>query len=222
MFFILTFSCVKSNDDITTPPIETSTITDIDGNVYQTVKIGAQWWMAENLKTRKFNDGSSILLITDDSMWCHISSPGFCYFNNDSITYKNEYGALYNKYAVLTGKLAPIGWHVPTNAEYQTLIDYLGGISVAGGKMKEIGTIHWSSPNAGADNSSGFTGLPGGIREKWVGTFEAMNREFGYWWTGSDAGHVILYHYNSMVALSEMNYNGQYLKSGYSVRCVRN
>ena len=117
------------------------TVTDIDGNVYHTVTIGTQTWMVENLKTTKYNDGTAIPLVTDSTAWLNLTTPGYCWYNNDAATYKNTYGALYNWFTVNTSKLAPSGWHVPTDAEWTTLITYLGGETVAGGQMKSTGTI---------------------------------------------------------------------------------
>jgi uncharacterized protein (TIGR02145 family) len=103
----------------------TTAVTDKDGNVYHTVTIGTQTWMVENLKTTKYNDGTAIPFITDNSAWANLTTPGYCWYNNDSTTYKNMYGALYNWYAVSTGNLAPKGWHVATDAEWTTLQNYL-------------------------------------------------------------------------------------------------
>ena len=137
------------------------TITDADGNTYNTVKIGTQVWMAENLKTTKYNDNTSIPPVTDNDAWGALSTPAYCWYNNDE-TNKNTYGALYNWYVVGTGKLCPGGWHVPTNDEWTILKDYLG--SMAGGRMKETGMAHWITPNKDATNESKFTALPGGFR----------------------------------------------------------
>jgi len=107
------------------------TITDIDGNYYTTVTIGTQVWMVENLKTTKYNDGTGIPLVTDNTVWCNLSTPGYCWYNNDETTYKNPYGALYNWHTVHTGKLCPSGWHVPTDSEWITLTSYFGGMNTA-------------------------------------------------------------------------------------------
>ena len=118
-----------------------NTVTDIDGNAYHTVAIGTQVWMVENLKTTRYNDGTAIPLVTDSAVWGNLTStPGYCWYNNDMSMYKNLYGALYNWYAVSTEKLAPEGWHVPTNSEWGVLINYLGGDTSAGGAMKETGS----------------------------------------------------------------------------------
>lgn len=156
----ITVSCKKDSDNND----DNNSIIDIEGNVYQTVIIGTQVWMAENLRTTKYNDGSSIPLVTEAAAWDDLNSPGYCWYDNDSINYKDTYGALYNWNAINTGKLAPVGWHVATDADWTTLTTYLGGDSIAGGKLKEQGTSHWAIPNTGASNTSGFTGLPAGFR----------------------------------------------------------
>ena len=198
------------------------TVTDIDGNVYHIVTIGTQVWMVENLKTTKFNDGSSITLVTDNSAWSKLTTPGYCWQNNH-ISNKNTYGALYNWYTVNTGKLAPQGWHVSTFEDWDTLNAYLGS-SNAGGKIKTTGTIEtgtglWHSPNTGATNSSGFTGLPGGYRIV-PGDFDGLG-SMGGWWTtfkeqSGNAWSTNLFHdYESIGCL------GSSLGTGFSVRCVQ-
>jgi uncharacterized protein (TIGR02145 family) len=157
-------------------------LTDNDGNLYKTVRIGNQLWMAENLKTTKYNDGTSISLVTENSEWFSLTTPGYCWYNND-VTNKADHGALYNWYTVNTGKLAPAGWHVPTDAEWTTLGNYLGGDPVAGGKLKEAGLAHWHSPNTGATNETGFSALPGGYRHD-AGTFDSQSN-YGYWWSAT-------------------------------------
>jgi uncharacterized protein (TIGR02145 family) len=145
---------------------ELFTLTDVDNNTYKVVKIGTQVWMAENLKTTRYNDGSAIPLVTDNTEWNNLTTPGYSWYNNDSATYAQTYGALYNWYTVETGNLCPTGWHVPSDAEWTTLTDYLGGEAIAGGKLKETGTAHWDSPNTGATDETGFTAFPGGNRTK--------------------------------------------------------
>ena len=126
---------------------QTSTVTDIDGNVYQTVTIGTQEWMAENLKVTHYRNGDPIQLVTDDSSWSNLSTGAYCDYDNDGDNVA-VYGRLYNWFAVNDSRaIAPAGWHVATAADWQTLIDILGGDAVAGGKMKEAGTAHWLAPN---------------------------------------------------------------------------
>ncbi|MDZ7633244.1 MAG: fibrobacter succinogenes major paralogous domain-containing protein [Bacteroidales bacterium] len=154
---LLAISCKKQND-------EAETVTDSDGNVYKTLVIGTQIWLAENLKTTKFNDGSQIPFVSEETSWvATLTTPGYCYYDNNTAN-KSVYGGLYNWYAVETGKLCPKGWHVPSDAEWTTITNLFGGESVAGNALKEKGTAHWTSPNDGATNESGFTALPGGNR----------------------------------------------------------
>lgn len=182
------------------------TVTDIDGNVYSTVTIGSQVWMAENLIVTHYLNGDT--------------TEAYYIYNNDESNVAT-YGRLYNWYAVNDSRnIAPAGWHVPSDSEWQVLIDYLGGDGVAGGKMKEAGTTHWSSPNTGATDESGFTALPGGFRQSGTGHFHGIGTH-GYFWSstgngGSTAWTRHLYHDNAGVYRV---YN--YKDYGMSVRCVR-
>ncbi len=155
ILILLSLSCKKDR-------LQTGTVTDIDGNVYKTVKIGTQTWMAENLRTTRLNDGTALNEINDKVEWGATQTPGFCWFNYD-INEKKPWGAFYNSKAVYSGKLAPQGWHIPTNEDWELLAQTLGGLDVAGGKLKEKGTTHWASPNTAATNQSGFTALPNGV-----------------------------------------------------------
>jgi uncharacterized protein (TIGR02145 family) len=195
------------------------TVNDKDGNVYHTITIGTQVWMDENLKTTRFNDGTYIPLVTDTTIWSNLDTIGYCWFENDSLTYKNPYGALYNWYTINTGKLCPSGWHVPTDTEWTTLTTYLGGESEAGGKLKELGLIHWSYPNSGADNSSGFTALPGGSRLG-NGTFNAFGID-GYWWSSTEYNGSYAWYRCMTNQLSSVSRYSFYKQYGFSVRCVK-
>jgi uncharacterized protein (TIGR02145 family) len=196
-------------------------IKDIDGNIYKTVKIGQQIWMSENLKVTKFNDGTEIPLVTDPDVWGNLTTPGYSWYKNDYNTYGKVYGALYNWWAAGTGKLCPVGWHVPTNIEFATLTDYLGGSAVAGGKLKEAGLKHWLSPNLGATNETGFTALPGGLRG--LDGVYVVAGNYGSWWSSSEyldwlllSYQIIMYDYTSD-ALITQDAKGH----GYSVRCLK-
>jgi uncharacterized protein (TIGR02145 family)/uncharacterized repeat protein (TIGR02543 family) len=195
-------------------------VMDIDGNVYTTVKIGTQTWMVENLKTTRFNDSSEIQLVTDSAAWTSLNTAAYCWYNNDLIYKSNNYGALYNWYSVNTGKLAPKGWHVPSDTEWNILTTYLGGDNVAGGKMKEEGTIHWASPNTGASNVSGFTALPGGNRNH-QGFISVGS--FGSWWLSTENTDVDAsrrYILNNSEDVSNFTTNSKFC--GNSVRCIKN
>jgi uncharacterized protein (TIGR02145 family) len=195
-------------------------LADQDGNNYKTRIIGTQTWMAENLRTTKYNDGTPIPVVTDAASWNNLSSPACCWqsYNPD---YKVKYGVLYNWYTVETKKLCPKGWHVPTNEEWSQLIDYTGGEMTAGGKLKETGFRHWLSPNNGATDEEAFRALPGGSFNVSDTLFQSI-REIGYWWTTSA---------NTMdLAISRLMYNTTERadesyspkKAGLSVRCVMN
>jgi len=144
------------------------TLTDIDGNVNNTVTIGTQVWMADNLRVTHYRNGDPIPNIKDDSVWNSLCDPytltgtgARCYWNNDSVSYASVYGALYNYYTIDDSRMiTPVGWHVPSMGDWAILRDYLGSDS-AGGKLKEAGTSHWQSPNTDATNETGFTALPG-------------------------------------------------------------
>ena len=169
-----------------------SGMTDIDGNLYNSVIIGTQEWVKENLNVSKYNDGTIIPQVTDPTAWGNLTTGAWCYYNNDAAN-GLIYGKLYNYFAVAgihdtiastpNKVLAPIGFHVPTDTNWTTLTDYLGGFLVAGGEMKEIGTAHWMSPNTGATNSSGFTGLADGYRW-YYGTDGGMGL-YANWWSST-------------------------------------
>ena len=203
-----------------TEPID-NTITDSDGNTYSTVQIGTQTWMKENLKTKKYSDGSLITNAVDNTTWGNQTSGAYCWYNNDEATNKNSYGALYNYYAVIDSRnLCPTGWHVPSKDEWTDLGNYLG--ETAGGKLKEVGTAHWTTPNTGADNLSGFTALPGGSRSGAPdNTFDGNLGTFGWFWanTGSDVGFPYKYfvYYNG----AALSYTGAQKIVGSSVRCIK-
>lgn len=154
-----------------------STVTDIDGNVYKTVSIANQCWMKENLKTSRLNDGSSIRTGLSDTTWETTTNSAYSIYNNNNI-YDNIYGKLYNFHAVKTGRLCPVGWHIPSKTEWTTLIDYLGGTNNAGRSMKS--TNGWN-PNNG-DNYSGFTALPGGTRGNLI--YSGLGTQ-GWFWSSS-------------------------------------
>lgn len=196
------------------------TVTDIDGNVYQTVTIGTQVWMAENLKVTKYRNGDAIPNVTADATWSGgLTTGAYCSYNNNN-SYVADYGLLYNWYAVNDSRnIAPAGWHVATDAEWAALETYLGGWQVAGGKLKETGTTHWYSPNTGADNSSGFSALPGGDRDS-VWSFGNMKRNSD-WWTSTEGSAKGAFHWYLEYNDSYMNSYYQYKNSGLSVRCVK-
>jgi len=194
-------------------------VVDYDGNSYTTIIIGDQVWLGENLKTTSYNDGTAIPLVTNGTEWYNLTTPAYCWYNNDEATYKATYGALYNWYTVNEGNLCPTGWHVPTDAEWSTLTTYLGGGSVAGGKLKEAGTTHWNSPNTGATNESGFTALPGGYRYN-IGSFFSIGYESG-WWSSTENSSTNAWYRRMSYDGATVDRNTNYKIFGCSVRCLR-
>ena len=176
-------SCTK--EDVThDPPDNGGTMTDQEGNVYNTVTIGTQTWMAQNLRATKYNDGTSIPRVTDGNAWMATITAACCTYNNTTDAGKIlTYGMLYNWYAVNTGKLAPKGWHVPTRDEWNTLINYAGGANAGALKLKETGTTHWNRTTVDVTNEYGLTALPGGYRAA-DGSFNSIGI-YGFWWSAT-------------------------------------
>jgi uncharacterized protein (TIGR02145 family) len=197
---------------------ETGTVADIDGNTYQTIGIGSQYWTTENLKTTRFNDETAIPLTEDNSAWGSLAGPGYCWYNNDAAN-RDVYGALYNWYVVISSKLPPAGWHVSTDADWTILETYLGGLTIAGGKLRETGTDHWTGPNTTATNETGFTALPGGMRDK-SGIFKSLNDSADFWTGTTGSNQTALYRsLNSMDAVVKAGNSP--VKGGLSVRLVK-
>ena len=195
------------------------TVTDIDGNVYHTVTIGPQVWMVENLKTTKYRDGTTIRKVSDHGSWLGINYYGaYCDYNNDQDK-GQTYGHLYNWYAASDSRnIAPEGWHVPSDADFLILATYLGGINVAGGKLKEVGYAHWLSPNTGATNETGFNAIPGGARN--ATGFNLLGEKSGWWTiTESNDGEA----YIRYVAYYDSAFSSKILSklNGNSIRCVK-
>lgn len=199
---------------------EAQTIKDIEGNIYNTIHIGKQVWMAENLKATKYNDSTDIKLISDNNDWNTLFTPAYFWYENDEKANNKTYGALYNWYAVSTNKLCPAGWHIPDYAEWTTMIKKLkGGDRVAGGKLKESGTTHWSSPNRRATNSSGFTALPGGFRAS-NGKFHDIGI-FGGWWSNTETSAAKAFYRGLLYDYSTAGSGESHKVCGFSVRCLQ-
>jgi uncharacterized protein (TIGR02145 family) len=210
----LFFDTGCSKSDSTPPPV-----TDSEGNTYQTVRIGDQIWMAENLKTVKLSDGSAIPVISDPSAWSALDIPGVCWYDNKGDSIKEIYGALYNFYAAASEKLCPAGWHVPSADDWQQLRNFLGDTLTSGGRLKEEGTTHWKTPNTGAVNNTGFTALPAGIRY-FEGSFNSLSLFTSFWSSteyDSSKGWYLRLYYGD--AASPFNIISK--KDGFSVRCLK-
>lgn len=232
LFALFTSACIKNEDNIEYDRANPGTVKDTSGNIYPTVKIGKQVWMAENLRTTKYRDGSDIQVQADNIEWgnfnyinnTNTTIPMMCWYNNDQKTFtENKFGALYNWYAInpsTNGRkdICPTGWHVPTDAEWSTLITFLGGEYVAGGKMKSTGTGYWETPNTAASDTLGFSGLPGGYRGE-DGKFYNFGKEAHLWSITEQFTNKSwvrqLYYYGEGVSRSTAG------KSfGLSVRCI--
>jgi uncharacterized protein (TIGR02145 family) len=213
----MSIRCIK---DTLLPP----SITDADGNVYDTVHIGNQVWLKQNLKTTKYKNGNPIPNVSDNTSWSNLSSGAYINYNNDTAI-AGVYGKLYNWHAVVDSRnLCPDGWHIPSDNEWDILTTYLGGQSIAGGKLKEAGTLHWNSPNTGATNETNFTALPGGLRKTYSTIpFQGIS-EHGYYWTSTEEGNNYAYfrilNYTSTSITTMFGYNN-YKTDGMSVRCIQ-
>ncbi len=199
-------------------------VTDVDGNTYSTVLIGSQEWMAENLRVTRYNNGALIPNITNYSQWEGMSTGAFAWYDNKEVIYKNAYGAMYNWYAVSTGNLCPTGWRVPSDEDWTALTDYVGGVSVAGGKLKSTRTEpyahpRWDNPNTGATDEYNFSALPGGDRN-YSGWFNGIGNH-GLWWSSTEGNETSAWATEMLTPSTyagSCNHNKKY---GLSIRCVR-
>jgi uncharacterized protein (TIGR02145 family) len=238
----LNYRCVQYNSDTTGMQIKmiasAGTVTDADGNVYQTVKIGNQVWTAEDLRTTKYNDGTAITKVTDSTAWANLTTPAYCYYNNtmnsDSIS---KFGSLYNWYAVNTGKLAPVGWHVPTDSEWEVMQSYLvmngynydGTTDTTNNKIAKslAAKTDWSTySNTGTigcdltkNNNSGFSALPGGCRNG-SGIFNAQSYGGG-WWSATESDAASAWDRDLSIDYDHLYRDYDYKSCGFSVRLIR-
>jgi len=208
-----------------TATFETYAVSDFDGNLYHIVTIGTQVWLRENFKGTHFLNGDPIPNITDQAQWEAATSPAYCYYNND-IKNADTYGALYNWYTASDSRGLISSFHTPSYEEWRTITDYLGGDMTAGGAMKEAGFAHWIQPNTGATNSSGFTGLPAGVRQRvsFNGQgFKNINDGVVFWSSSNFFGMI---GFSCAVDLAEnsakLQHAGDFNSNGYSIRLIRN
>ncbi len=203
------------------PDLTYGTMHDIEGNAYRTIMIGTQEWMAENLKVTKYNDGTPIPHAPANDDWKILSFPAWCWYQNSEADYRITYGAMYNWWAATSGKICPTGWHVPDSVEFTILIQYLGGSSAAGNKLKEKGSSHWIVTNEGT-NESGFTGVPGGYRDNtgmfyYNGHYGHHWSTTGHYWKTTKAHMVTLRSYDASASIGPFTEK----KAGLSIRCLR-
>lgn len=224
-------SCKKevsspSSDNVTNPvdtinvvKVDTTVVKDVEGNTYKILKIGNQFWLAENLKTYKYNDGSTIKSFVSDSLWNLDTLGAVCHYDNKSENTK-IYGAMYNWFAVKSNKLCPLGWKVPSSSDWDTLSTFLGGDEIAGDKLKEQGNLHWVAPNDNATDVFGFSALPAGTKNVY-GSFS--QGYLTYWWASEDTG----FDKNSAAVrgihrdFSKIVNQGMQKSTGLPVRCLK-
>ena len=215
----------KANKDLT------NTVTDVEGTIYKTVTLGTQTWMAENLRTSKYNDNTDIPNVKDAAAWTNLTTDAQCTYNNtnDSLSI---YGRYYNWYAAKTGKLCPTGWHIPTDHEFNVLEFYLDNTvdttksvndktgTTIGNQLKQVGTKHWKAPNDGATNSSGFNAVPAGYRQYDSGSFNGAT-DVAWYMTISDPNSTNTWArrlFSTSSQITRTNYDKKY---GFAVRCVK-
>jgi len=198
---------------------ERGIIYDIEGNIYKTIGIGPQIWMAENLRSTSLNDNTEIKYLKDSLDWTSISVPGYCWYNNDTLL-EIPYGGLYNWSAVNTEKLCPTGWHIPSEGEWRALVTILGGEYSAGSKLKVIGTDYWISPNSGATNSSKFNAVPSGgiFNSHFVGL-----GKWAHWWssTKNESGNITTLDLLNSIPGVIIGSGARTYSHGLSVRCIK-
>jgi uncharacterized protein (TIGR02145 family) len=216
----------KVNSIVFNPDLTYGTINDNDGNTYKTIQIGSQTWMAENLKTTKYNDGTSIKLDGIVGQWSAEKIAACCWLNNDESNFKDTFGALYNWYAVNTGKLCPVGWHVPADSEFTALSTFLGGPLNLTDKIKEIGDHHWINVSSTTTNESGFTALPAGYRS-FNGQYMPVSRDGywmageAYWWSSTEAYDQGAFYWVIYNNCSTLLKEAWFKAHGLSVRCLK-
>jgi uncharacterized protein (TIGR02145 family) len=200
------------------------TVSDIDGNLYKTIGIGYQIWMAENLRTTKYNDNTNIPNVTDNVTWANLVTPAYSWYDNDEVKYKTTYGALYNWYTVSypnngNKNICPVGWHVPDQAEWSKL----AGNGGAGGQLKETGFLHWLTPNSGATNSTGFTAIGSGIRSDnntFQGSFLGLGSQ-SVFWSVTEGTSASAWVFTLSTNTSTVSTGNSGKSNGYTIRCLK-
>ena len=209
---------MKKNNLILTIVVLTIILFSTSGYA-QTVTIGTQVWTSKNLNVSTYRNGDVIPQVQVQKAWANLTTGAWCYYGNDASN-GTKYGKLYNWFAVNDPRgLAPQGWHVPSDAEWTILETALGGSSVAGGGMKEAGTLNWTTPNTGGNNNSGFAGLPGGTRSL-VGPFEEVGG-YGYWWSSTENLSTSAWCRGLGYDGGSVDRYGGSKQHGFSVRCLR-
>lgn len=216
-FLILIFALAGCNKENII--YELKLVYDNEENQYYAIGIGNQTWMIQNLKVAHYNNGDPIPLVTDGSEWGSLNEGGICWYNNDETENRTTYGALYNYYVIDDPRgVCPDGFRIPDNDDWDELKEFLGGASVAGGKMKTPGTTIWQSPNSGADNSSRFGAVPGGERLD-DGYFSHLT-VLGNYWSATTAGGESSWFYSLSYDWPRIENNSIGNNYGLSIRCI--
>jgi uncharacterized protein (TIGR02145 family) len=220
---MLMFEPAGSNSGHSGPSPKTSqygVVEDVDGHTYRAVRIGTQYWMTANLRTTRYSDGSPIHRSMDAEAWSEGAVGAYCLPESDPRAPEGAYGFLYNFAAVdHRPGLCPGGWHVPTAAEWHALIDHLGGVEIAGGRMKDVSSGLWRTPVAGTSNASGFSALPAGGRGRFGSASDAGY--FATWWAATSHDSAFAWHWGLYPDSNAIRFNPGHKSSGFSVRCVR-
>jgi uncharacterized protein (TIGR02145 family) len=220
--FLLAVGCSSGSDgpSRSSQNLQKGSFTDPEGNTYVTVKIGDQWWMAENLRVTRYRNGDPIDHTAEADTWFNSTAGAWCHVENNP-AFTATYGLLYNGFAVNDPRgLAPDGWHIPSDQEWQTLVSHLGPTN-PGGKAKAVGTSHWFPPNLGATNESGFSGLPAGVRPP-IGSFTNRGEIVFFWTTTVAIPPPVVHLWLRGLGYAETEFRHQMvpLQMGLSVRCV--
>ncbi len=233
LLVVIAFSSCTKDDDEDVVYVAGEDVEDIDGNVYSTVVIGSQTWMAENLKATSYADGTEIPLVEDDDAWTDLgennTDKGCCYYSSTDNSEYEDYGVLYTYAAAVNGTayegeniqgVCPNGWHLPCEEEWEELVEYAGGSLKAGASLKETGTSHWVRTESEVNNETGFTALPGGYRYLYDGSYDRVT-SIGYFWTSTEntsADALVYWFHNTSVEAFSSFYGKSY---GFSVRCLK-
>ncbi|HRH50584.1 MAG TPA: fibrobacter succinogenes major paralogous domain-containing protein [Panacibacter sp.] len=222
---LMTVSCKKESNNIHSGSLintdmKSVSATDVAAAKYTAVLIGTQKWMTANLNVNRYRNGDRIPQVKDPIKWKTLTTGAWCWYNNDSANYAVTYGKLYNWYAVHDARgLAPNGWHIPAYDEIVVLYNLLGGYQLAGGPLKETGTVHWAAPNVAATNSTGFTALPGGYQLA-SGSFTGINT-LGLWWSASENSSSSAWDFYIYNNYGTFSISPGVKQAGLSVRCIK-